>query len=59
MKMIIILLIVFLVGCLLTFFVNGKPEPGYEKLWIAMIPAGGILFIIPVLLYLLIGLFLK
>jgi len=52
MKTLIALIVVFLVGCVLTYFLNGKPDPGYERLWWAMIPLGGIGLCVPVIIYL-------
>lgn len=52
MRNLITLFIIFFIGCFLTYFINGTPDPGYENLWIVSIPIGGIIFLIPVFLYL-------
>ena len=59
MKTIFPLICVFLFGCMLTYFINGKPDAGYEKLWYASIPVGGLLFAIPVILFLFVKFLLR
>jgi hypothetical protein len=46
------LAVVFVLGCILGWGINGNPEPGYESLWYVAVVIAGAITTGPVIVYL-------